>query len=237
MSPDFKLSTAILPPPGSSISKPRHVLENLPDTPQIFKDAMAVRYVVFVDEQSCSAEEELDDDDARSWHWVIYSEPANPSSPESNAQSQPNEQTNPIPIGVIRLVPPPHAPHVHEHNGNGPSPQEESASSNQKPHNKDLPYIKITRVAVLKEYRGKGLARVLVDTVLEWAAQHAEELSSAISNEGERWDGLVLVHSQVAVESVYTKLGFVTDPSMGTWVEEGIDHIALWKRIEVASPK
>ena len=230
MAPHSQLTTVILPPPGSRISKPHRFFKNLPNTPHTFKDAMTVRTIVFIDEQGCSAEEELDDDDARSWHWVMYADLAPPSS-ECKDINQPNEEVTPVPIGVIRLVPPPHALHVHEHSD--PAPQ---ADSSKEPHNKDLPYIKITRVALLKEYRGKGLARVLMDTALEWATQHADELSSAISTKGQRWDGLTLVHAQVPVEKLYARLGFVTDPSMGTWDEEGIDHVAMWKRIKVASP-
>lgn len=227
MAPDSPFTTTILAPPGSSISKPRSTLAVREDTPTTFIDAMAVRSIVFVDEQGCSAEEELDDDDARSWHWVMYAQPPPPpsASTESNGTvATPGDgESKPVPIGVIRLVPPPHAPHSYE----------PTDATGEGPCNEDLPYIKITRVAVLPAYRGKGLSRALVDTVLDWASQHADELSSAISSKGERWDGLTLVHAQISVERLYEKMGFVTDKSMGTWVEEGIDHIAMWKRVRV----
>ncbi|KAK2762318.1 hypothetical protein FQN54_001328 [Arachnomyces sp. PD_36] len=209
MSPPTPYTTTLLPPPGPLISKPRSTLSIRPETPHTFIDAMSVRNDVFVNEQGCSAEEELDDDDARSWHWVLY------TTTQSDGKL--------MPVGVIRLVPPPHPPHFNEI----------PASANGERHNHDIPHVKITRVAVLPEYRGKGLSRILVDTLLDWAAGHAEELSSTVAGEGERWDGLVLVHAQVSVEKVYEKMGFVTDASMGTWLEEGIDHVAMWRRIAV----
>lgn len=55
----------------------------------LFKDAMVVRTEVFVHEQGVPIENERDDDDERSIHWVIY------------ADSE-------TPVGVIRLVPSPH---------------------------------------------------------------------------------------------------------------------------------
>lgn len=194
-----------------------------PDTPQTFIDAMTVRFIVFVDEQHCSAIEELDDDDARSWHWVMYARPPLPPSTESDGLPVSGGESNITPVGVIRLVPPPHPSHF-------PEPSDIKAEGTQN----NEPYIKITRVAVLPAYRGKGLSRVLVDTVLDWAAQHADELSSAISSQGKRWSGLTLVHAQTSVERLYEKMGFVTDKTIGTWVEENIDHIAMWKKIVVA---
>ena len=43
-----------------------------PSVAPLFLSALAVRVPVFVDEQHCSAEEEIDTDDARSWHWVAF---------------------------------------------------------------------------------------------------------------------------------------------------------------------
>ena len=46
--------------------------------------------------------------------------------------------------------------------------------------------------------------------------------------------GLVLVHSQKGVQKVWRKYGFETDESMGTWDEEGIEHVGMWKRVDIA---
>lgn len=45
--------------------------------------------------------------------------------------------------------------------------------------------------------------------------------------------GLVLVHAQKTVEKVWTNHGFVKDESMGVWFEEEIEHVGMWKRIDV----
>ena len=48
-----------------------------------------------------------------------------------------------------------------------------------------------------------------------------------------KWKGLVLVHAQVDVESMYQRLGFETDDSLGRWDEEGIEHVGMFKRISL----
>lgn len=87
-----------------------------------------------------------------------------------------------------------------------------------------------------------------MNAALSWAAQNASTVlpppsPAAIEHQrlltgdptdvGRTWNGLVLVHSQKAVEKVYVRQGFVTDESMGTWNEEGIDHVGMWKRIDL----
>jgi predicted GNAT family N-acyltransferase len=57
---------------------------------------MEIRIRVFCEEQKCDLEPELDEDDPRSWHWVVYhTEGVGPDQP----------------VSVIRIVPPPHGPH------------------------------------------------------------------------------------------------------------------------------
>lgn len=182
----------ILPPPGATISQLYHT--NSPQLPQIFRDAMTVRLKVFCEEQSCSVENEFDEDDVRSWQWVVYS-----SFPSSEAEK---------PIACIRLVPPPHPPHP-----NGfTNPIEK-------------PYVKLTRMAVLPEARGQGLARFLCDEALNWAVRNGREI-------GGGWEGLVLVHAQVNVESMWERLGFRTDEKLGRWDEEGIEHLGMWRQLD-----
>lgn len=85
-------SVELLPPPGPPV---RDLPSSLdfdrsahPSIPPIFFDAIRIRFVVFVEEQHCSAEEEIDQDDPISWHWVVY-----PNAPQKVA------------AGTIRLVP------------------------------------------------------------------------------------------------------------------------------------
>lgn len=66
----------------------------------VFRDAMVVRTDVFVHEQSVPVDEEIDDDDPRSWHLVAY-----------------DDSLQGAPIATVRLVPPPHAIHAE-----GPAP-------------------------------------------------------------------------------------------------------------------
>lgn len=194
---------------------------------------MIVRDKVFVQEQGCSAEAEIDADDARSWHWVVY---ASPDTDNNNNNAEAN-----MPVAVIRLVPPPHAPHETLHN---PDLAESESLPKYDLHHE--PYIKITRVAVLFEFRGYGLCRMLMETVHEWAAQHAEEINTLyereVSNSQSQqdvstkgWTGLVIIHAQVQVERMYRRFGYETDLSMGTWEEEGIKHVGMFKRLEVVT--
>ena len=120
-------------------------------------------------------------------------------------------------------------------------------------HDGREPYVKLGRLATLKEYRGLGLGRMLVTAALDWAARNAETLrEDAASGEnelegegvireretaqgklglGEEWKGSVLVHAQTEVQGFWRSLGFERDEKLGIWVEEGIDHIGMWKRV------
>ncbi|KAJ9483495.1 hypothetical protein VN97_g9906 [Penicillium thymicola] len=217
------LTTAIQPPPGPNIklTLPSNV-KSFVDTP-IFNDAIKVRMCVFVDEQRCSAAAGIDDGDTRSWQWVI--------SASFHATSAPT------PVGVIRFVPPPQPPHELLTHPNDPARKD--LSQYDWTHQ---PCIKLTRVAVIPEYRGFGLGRRLVEMALEWAAQHAAEIDEAAVQLAEAsswdstpipWQGLVLVHAQVNAEKMYKALGFEMDESMGRWAEEGIEHVGMLRRVEV----
>ncbi|KAK2850697.1 hypothetical protein FQN49_005410 [Arthroderma sp. PD_2] len=195
---------AFQPPPGPDALTMAARLAPNPKYP-VLNDALRVRTVVFVDEQGCAADTEIDDEDQRSWHWVAY------------------DGTEPAPVGVVRLVPPPHeGHHSHEDEGKG-----EPGSTRH-----DEPFVRIGRLAVLPAYRGKGLGRILVDTALKWAVVHTREVGAAL-DAGLRWNGLTFIHAQTAVEGMYARLGFVTDKSLGQWDEEGIPHIGMWKTVEV----
>ena len=47
------------------------------------------------------------------------------------------------------------------------------------------------------------------------------------------WKGLVLVHAQKEIERFWVALGFVKDEAMGEWWEDGIEHVAVWKRVKL----
>lgn len=207
---------------------------------------MYVRDKVFVVEQHCSAAAEIDEDDPRSWEWVVYAQRPHEKEGEDEKQESSREE---VPVGVIRLVPPPHAPHANNHNHND--------ISQPKFDYDHEPYIKITRVAVLKEFRGHGLSRLLMKVVEDWAQRNKESIdrmyteivhADLASNEhknadgrdeilsaskGKGWNGLIGLHAQVQVEKMYQGLGYETDISMGKWDEEGIEHIGMFKRLDV----
>lgn len=215
------ITTAIQPPPGT-LSLPHEPNTN----PPIFQEAMKVRMRVFIDEHGCSPTTEIDSDNSRSWHWVL-------SVPTATN----NSSTTSSPIAVIRLVPPPQPPHALLTHPD--SPTTHSLPTYDWTHE---PCIKLTRVAVVPEYRGQGLGRRLVETALEWAGQHAGDIDAAAAEVAGRcnwtggvgrWQGLVLVHAQVEVEEMYLGMGFETDEALGRWVEEGIEHIGMFRRVEV----
>ncbi len=188
---DYKI--AMLAPPGSIVAPHGFPAEPRPKgAPKVFLDAMEVRIKVFCDEQRCALEPELDEDDPRSWHWVAY----------YTGGPGPDQA-----VSVIRIVPPPHAPHPNDFH----DPDEE-------------PYVKLGRVATMPEARGKGINRLLTKEAFRWLAANRDEV-------GNGWKGLILCHAQVNVEKMYAKLGFVTDDKLGRWDEEGIEHLGMWKRV------
>ncbi|RMZ79085.1 hypothetical protein DV737_g3589, partial [Chaetothyriales sp. CBS 132003] len=196
-------TTAMVPPTGIHALAPNG-FPTLPfpstaTVPQAFIDAMIIRVRVFIDEQKCDADVELDEDDPRSWHW--------PGGRQTTRQ---------IPVSVIRIVPPPHGPHP-----NGDLELNEGKAV------EEPTYLKLGRVATMKEWRGKGLSRRLIEEAFGWLRKHGRE------DVGQGWQGDVLCHAQVAVEKMYERLGFRTDDRLGRWVEEGIDHLGMWRRIEV----
>ncbi|KAK7538960.1 acyl-CoA N-acyltransferase [Phyllosticta citricarpa] len=219
--------------------------------PQTFKDAMTVRERVFVEEQNIALENEFDADDARSFHWVVYASSTTTTTTtktEADAQEE-RRRSDPsahrVAVGTVRLVPPPHPPH--------PAPSDSHALDNSlaapATHTTTAiapPYIKLGRLAILQPYRKLGLARLLVRTALDWAAQHphllcpppspeAVELAKVEGREGalDGWDGRALVHAQVHLEKFYASFGFVRDESMGIWDEEGIDHVGMWLTLKL----
>ncbi|KAF2162202.1 hypothetical protein M409DRAFT_69399 [Zasmidium cellare ATCC 36951] len=206
--------------------------------PQAFLDAMIVREEVFVKEQKVPLENELDSDDARSFHWVAYASipaKANTNGNSSNGDRRTSNSTK-IPVGTIRLVPPPHAPH----DGHEPTQQLTSSSGEKEA------YIKLGRLSVIKEFRKAGISKLLIETALAYARENPYEVGPQIdpaSIEAMKkgialnFKGLVYIHAQVGVQKVWKRHGFERDEGMGTWDEEGIEHVGMWKRLDVSDSR
>ena len=209
--------------------------------PQGFIDAMIVREAVFVQEQGVALENELDEDDDRSFHWVAYASiPVKQTSPdlkphdEKMETSRRTSTSTKVPVGTIRLVPPPHALHP------GGKLETEVHKGNES-------YVKLGRLAVIKEFRKAGISKLLIETVLAFAREHPNDLlphfdpgmleAKKYEGAGVDFRGLVLVHAQTGVQKVWKKYGFDTDESMGSWDEEGIDHVGMWKRLDVSNAR
>ncbi|KAF5625917.1 uncharacterized protein FTJAE_9900 [Fusarium tjaetaba] len=239
---------------------------------QTFLDTMEVREQVFVKEQNVPAENEVDDDDPRSCHWVVYAsvnkvEELEVRDEEGNVIQPRKSSTRSTPIGTIRLVPFPHDPHperggnywngiLQDDNGSQNGNKKMKESSGIKPyikdrettfHNGQEPYVKLGRLAVIKEFRGHGISGLLVNTVLSWLKTHPSYFNPNIKVVGlehlnpvgdvmviPQWSGLVCVHAQKQVVQLWKKWGFEVDEEMGTWWEEGMPHVGMFQRLEIS---
>ncbi len=105
-------------------------------------------------------------------------------------------------------------------------------------------FVKLGRMATLKEYRKLGLGRRLVDGAIEWLERNHEKVVGKVGAEANdketermeamgKWNGLVLVHAQKVIERFWASCGFVRDRGMGEWWEDGIQHVAMWRRVMV----
>jgi predicted GNAT family N-acyltransferase len=107
-------------------------------------------------------------------------------------------------------------------------------------------YVKLGRLAVVKELRGHGLARLLVRAALDWIRTHPAYFNPSVANLGfaqlgieeasdiPKWNGLVCCHAQEQVAQAWQKLGFKVDEEMGRWKEEGIWHVGMFQRLDVS---
>lgn len=214
------ITFGFLDPPKESITGYSRERRGEVAYPPTFLDAMAVREKVFVDEQHVAAENELDADDARSWHWVSYLE----------------RPTSKAPTATVRLVPPPHPPHPTPGSEHRVEHVEAMALENKatRHHDGREPYVKLGRLAVAKESRGLGQGRMVVQRALDWAARHADAILPPAGGR-QQWQGLVMVHAQKVVEPMWRKMGFETDEELGNWIEEDIEHVGMWRRIALKS--
>ena len=226
----------LLPPPGPSVYQspraPPFTPSAAPGVPPIFLSALSVRFPVFVDEQKCSRDEEIDKDDPSSWHWVVYV--------SVGGKGTHNDADGKVAAGAIRLVPVTPL-HVHSEaelleKAAGPKYVKTELWDGKES------FVKLGRMATLKEYRKLGLGRLLVNTAIEWLKQNADQVDGekspedAVAKEKEdvrEWRGLVLLHAQKDIERFWQSCGFEKDEGMGEWCEEGIEHIAMWRRVNI----
>lgn len=97
-------------------------------------------------------------------------------------------------------------------------------------------YVKLGRLAVVRECRGSGIAKVLVEAAVEWVRENPRFFDPIPSVEGELqvWKGLMCVHAQIQVVKAWERWGFMVDEGMGTWDEEGIKHVGMFRRLDTA---
>ncbi len=134
-----------------------------------------------------------------------------------------------VPAATIRLVPAraPHDDSLEGHAGGGgvEGPDYERCEL----WDGKEPYAMIGRLATMKEFRGRGYGGLLVGEALRWAGGHGGDLLGA----GGEWKGLLLAHAQAYVQGWYAGLGWRIDEGMGRWDECGIQHVGMWRRVEV----
>jgi predicted GNAT family N-acyltransferase len=204
--------------------------EQSPTIPKTFLHALSVREIVFVNEQKAvPLQHHIDRDDARSYHWILYS-----------------HSTPPRPIGTVRLVPFPQHPHPEPGSRfeapSSDTPAEDSSllfskslPENKKDRKTDLhdgiePIIKLGRLCVVEEERGKGYANLLIQAALTWAREHPGKFDK---DDVPKWKGLVCVHARVEAMSTWARNGFELDEGMGTWFEAGIKHVGMFCRLDL----
>jgi len=204
--------------------------------PLAFIEVMEVREGVFVKEQGVPILIEADSDDPRCCHWVAYDVREGQDMAE--------------PVGTIRLVPFPHQAHPKPGDAWDVDDLEEAAllptlEPKQPPfiidratslHDGKEPYVKFGRLAVLKEFRGKGIADLLVNTAMQWVVENPTFFNQAIKGmdpKQTKWNGLICVHAQTYVEKAWAKWGFVVDEGMGTWTEAELPHVGMFQRVNI----
>jgi predicted GNAT family N-acyltransferase len=76
--------------------------------------------------------------------------------------------------------------------------------------------VKIERLAVLKEFRGRGIGRKIMEFILEVLQQRQIQT--------------VQLHAQLQAKALYDKLGFVAIGDV--FIEAGIPHIKMQKQLQ-----
>jgi predicted GNAT family N-acyltransferase len=236
--------------------------------PSTFLDAMEVRKDVFVDEMSVASENEFGPDDSRSCHWVAYASIHTTQEHEVRDEAgnviQPRKSsTRTTPIGTVRIVPFPHGLHpipggkywkgVLEGEEKKPAPADEDPAAastfvqdrTTTFHDGRESYVKLSRLAVQKDFRGSNLAALMINTALGWLKDNAsyfdpsitelglEQVGASRETEIPSWGGLVCVHTPKEVTAIFERCGFKVDEEMGSWWEEGIQHVGMFLRLPI----
>ncbi|KAL8992165.1 MAG: hypothetical protein Q9169_007317 [Polycauliona sp. 2 TL-2023] len=231
-----------LPPPGpSALFLPHSFLSSLalpnptplpppPNVPTAFISALRVRIPVFVTEQDCPLLNEIDADDARSWHWIAF----HGDQPVGTLRLVPVSTTNSQEGEEVVIMEKEHVD-LHDEEEGGDDRLTEPYHGATKMWDGREPYIKIGRMATLSEYRGRGLAQRLIEESLAWAGMNTKALSSGGDDKSSgvpQWKGLVLSHAQKSVQGWWGKMKFELDEGLGVWWEEGIEHVGMWRRVD-----
>ena len=102
---------------------------------------------------------------------------------------------------------------------------------------------------MLKEHRGKtggSIAKQLTGAALQWLRENPKFFNPSIAEEGMEnlvvtrtadvpvWKGLICVHAQELAERFWARWGFKADEGMGKWEEEGIVHVGMFLRLDLA---
>lgn len=164
------------------------------------------------------------------------------------------------PVGTIRLIPPPHGPNKYIEEKPVAHPDDDTPNTEATIHT-DEPYIKLGRLAVVGAFRKNKIARMLLNAAINFAAEHPEliynppspttrELAALKAPHIKRqlsWQGLVFIHAQLQLVPMWEKYGFsealhdeegnVEIEAEPHWVEEGIEHVGMWKRIKVVESR
>lgn len=224
--------------------------------PQGFIDAMSVREAVFVVEQGVPLENELDFDDRRCYTWTAYASYPGlvKPMPEGSHPLRKQSTSTKFPIGTIRLIPPPNTTnHAFENHRNMDGTPFTGKTIASLTHNGHEPFVTLGRLAILKDYRKLGISKLLIDSALTMAhdyphiisehptAVFAEDLKAHLgvddlglkNDEDFAWNGLVLIHAQIGLQKFWARYGFEVDEGMGIWEEEGMDHVGMWKRLDL----
>ncbi|OXC69349.1 hypothetical protein AYX13_01909 [Cryptococcus neoformans] len=160
-----------------------------------------IRMEVFCVEQGFTVEDEMDEYDPHSFHFLLTTPISSPPDVSTSSLPPTNDTstTTEKPIGTIRFVP-------------GKS--------------------KLTRLAILKDYRKFGFGKVLVKGMEHFVRQNAvkEPLGKIIEEEGEKWIN-IKCHSQIHAIPFYEKLGYVAEGPQ--FDEDGAPHQLLVHRLQV----
>jgi predicted GNAT family N-acyltransferase len=181
-----------------------------------------------------------------------------PNTPAEDARRA-SASASRMPVATIRLIPPPHGPNKYIEDVNKADKHADADPSNEdvaSAHPSE-PYVKLGRLATLKAYRGMGLAGLLINAVFDFAKLNpdtiykppsptAMERAHVTENGKEQqlaWEGLVMIHAQAQIKKMWEKHGFSEELTNDKgeieiaaephWIEEGIEHIGMWKRLEI----